>query len=403
MTTQTLPEVISPMLATPGPVPAGPGWAYEFKWDGVRAVTYAGHSGVRVLSRNDRDVTPTYPELAEVARLLGRHRAVLDGEIVALDPDDRPSFAQLQRRMHVTAPPAALLSAVPVVYYVFDVLHLDGEPTLDLPYARRRELLTGLRLAGDVVRTPEPAGGDPAGVLAAAGRRGLEGVVAKRLTSPYRPGRRSADWVKTPFSHTQEVVIIGWRPGEGRRAGTIGSLVLAVGEADGSLSFSGGVGTGFTAGMLGELQRQLAPWARRTSPVPDIPREHARGVHWVEPVLVGEVAYRTFTPDGRLRHASWRGLRPDRGVGEARRPAPARTAAPAAPATVDGSMQTPDGRWRVDIMRRGTARWYRVRHGDAEFDWLDLPAVERILTEAGADIGQLGPAGPAEPPGELPA
>jgi bifunctional non-homologous end joining protein LigD len=404
MITRTLPDLISPMLATPGPVPTGPGWAYEFKWDGVRAVTYVEDSAVRVLSRNDRDVTASYPELAEAARLLAHHTAVLDGEIVALDADGRPSFAQLQRRMHVTGPPAALLTAVPVAYHVFDVLHLDGEATLDLPYARRRELLAGLGLTGDVVRTPEePAGADAAGVMAAAGRRGLEGVVAKRLASPYRPGRRSADWVKTPFHRTQEVVVVGWKQGEGRRAGTIGSLVLAVTEDDGSLSFAGGVGTGFTAAMLGDLQRQLAPWARRTAPVPDVPREHARGVQWVEPVLVGEVAYRTFTPDGRLRHASWRGLRPDRGVQDARRPATAPVAAPAAAATVDGSMATADGRWRVDIMRRGTARWYRLRRGDAEFDWLDLPAVERILTEAGVDLGGLVPAGPDVPHRDVPA
>src|SRR3712207_4908598 len=128
MTAPTLPEVISPMLATPGPAPAGPGWSFEFKWDGVRAVTYAEGPSVRVLSRNDRDVSPTYPELGEVARLLGRRRAVLDGEIVALDPAGRPSFHELQRRMHVVEPPSSLLSAVPVGYYVFDVLHLDGEP-----------------------------------------------------------------------------------------------------------------------------------------------------------------------------------------------------------------------------------------------------------------------------------
>jgi bifunctional non-homologous end joining protein LigD len=386
----TPPEIISPMLATPGPAPAGPGWAVEFKWDGVRAVTYAGGTAVRVLSRNDRDVSTAYPELGEVARPAGRRGAVLDGEIVALDADGRPSFAQLQRRMHVVDPPAGLLSAVPVRYYVFDVLHLDGESLLHLPYERRRELLADLDPAGDVVRTPENVvGADPADMLATAARRGLEGVVAKRLASPYRPGRRSPDWIKTPLSRTQEVIVIGWKAGEGRRAGTIGSLVLALTEPDGSLSFAGGVGTGFTAGMLRDLQRRLAAWVRRTPPVPGIPREQARGVQWVEPVLVGEVAYRNVTPDGRLRHPSWRGLRPDRAVGEARRPTPAGAGSPAAAATVEGSMTTEDGRWRVDIMRRGTARWYRVRHGDNAFDWLDLPDVERILTEAGADIGRL--------------
>jgi bifunctional non-homologous end joining protein LigD len=354
--------VISPMLATLGDLPAGPGWAYEFKWDGVRAVTYVEDGRVRTLSRNDRDVSATYPELGELAERVAGRDVVLDGEIVALDPDGRPSFAQLQRRMHVVAPTASLIAAVPVAYYVFDVLHLDGRSTLDLPYLRRREILATLAVQGVVVHVPEHyldmAGSD---VMAVARRRGLEGVVAKRLASPYRPGRRSPDWIKTPIIRTQEVVIIGFKRGEGRRAGTIGSLVLAVYDGGGRLTFAGGVGTGFTHAMLAQLQRLLAPWHRRTSPVADIPREHARGVQWVEPVLVGEVAYRSWTPDGRLRHCSWRGLRPDRTPEEARRPPAATVAAEAAgggpPAggaeVVDGRMRTADGRWEVDVVRRG--------------------------------------------------
>jgi bifunctional non-homologous end joining protein LigD len=234
---------------------------------------------------------------------------------------------------------------------------------------------------------------DPAQITAAAAAHGLEGVVAKRLTSPYRPGRRSPDWVKIPFSHHQEVVIVGYKPGEGRRAGTIGSLVLAVNDPAGALTYAGGVGTGFTDAMLRDLQRQTAPLRRGTAPVP-VPREHARGVHWLEPVLVGEVAYRNWTPDGRLRHPSWRGLRPDRTPDEARRPAGA-TAMPAA--TVEGAMQTPDGRWRIEIMHRGDSRWYRVTHDDNVLDWLDLAAVERILTDVGVDMSDLVESGHAIP------
>jgi bifunctional non-homologous end joining protein LigD len=403
VTTAVMPDLVSPMLATLGTTPVVAGWGYEFKWDGVRAIAYVDRSGARVLSRNDRDVTGAYPELRELAGLLGRHQAVLDGEIVALDAAGRPSFAQLQRRMHVHEPPSSLIVAVPVAYYVFDVLHLDDTPTMPLPYTQRRELLTSLDLAGDATHTPQTfVGRDPAEVTAVAAGRGLEGIIAKRLTSPYRPGRRSADWIKTPFSHTQEVIIVGYKPGDGRRAGTLGSLVLAVTEPDGSLSYAGGVGTGFTDTMLRHLHQQLTRRTRRTSPVPDIPREHARGVHWVQPVLVAEVAFRNWTPDGRLRHPSWRGLRPDRAPGDARRSAAEHTIAPPS-ASVEGSMQTPDGHWHVDVMRRADHRWYRVRHLDNEFDWLDLPDVEHILTQAGTDISQLVPADPPPTDPALPA
>jgi bifunctional non-homologous end joining protein LigD len=376
---------ISPMLATLGDLPTGGGWAYEYKWDGVRAIAYADGTGVRLYSRNDRDVTASYPELREVARLLDGRAAVLDGEVVALDLAGRPSFAQLQRRMHVVEPPLSLVAAVPVAYYVFDVLHLDGRSTMDLPYLRRRELLGGLPVQGEAVRVPEHyVDVLAADVAEAARRRGLEGVVAKRAGSPYRPGRRSPDWVKSPFQQTQEVVIIGYKPGEGRRAGTVGSLVLAVHGPDGRLSYAGGVGTGFTHSMLADLQRTLAPWLRRTPAVAGIPREHARGVRWVEPVLVGEVAYRTWTPDGRLRHPSWRGLRPDRTPAEARRGPTAASAE-----TVEGGMRTADGRWQVDVVSRGEHRWYRVRHGRNTLDGLTIAEVEGILRAAGIDMSDL--------------
>lgn len=387
---EPLPGLAAPMLAIAGPAPTGPGWGFEFKWDGVRAVVYHQPPGVRVVSRNDRDITASYPELAEVGTLLPGRTAVLDGEIVALDADGRPSFAQLQRRMHLTDPPPSLLAAVPVLYYVFDVLHLDGADTMHLPYARRRRLLEDLSLDGRTVRTPQtPPYADAAQMLAAARARGLEGVVAKRLDSPYQSGRRSPSWVKTPLWRTQSVVLIGYRPGEGRRAGTVGSLVLAVSEPDGTLSYAGGVGTGFTDAMLDDLRRRLDPLRRATSPGVAVPREYARGVRWVEPRLVGEVAYRTFSPDGRMRHPSWRGLRPDQGVADTLRDA-------TAPATrVEGAMGTPDGAWRVEAVRRGTSHWYRLVHGDNVVDGLAIGDVERLLRRAGVDLGQLTEVHPA--------
>lgn len=240
--------------------------------------------------------------------------------------------------------------------------------------------------------------------MASAAAQGLEGVVVKRLTSSYRPGHRSPDWIKTPFSRNQEVVVVGHKPGTGRRTGTIGSLVLAVHDRTGALVFAGGVGTGFTDAELHHLQQVLAPLHRSTPPVTDIPREHARGVHWVQPSLVGEVAYRNWTPDGRLRHPSWRGLRPDRAPAEVRRPAAADPDAPALvrTATVEGAMQSPDGRWRIEVMRRGTSRWYRLTHHDNVLDWLTITDVARILTDVGVDISHLTETGPTTAAGSVP-
>jgi bifunctional non-homologous end joining protein LigD len=393
-----LPALIPPMLATLGAMPTGQGWGFELKWDGVRAVTYIQRGAVRVVSRNDLDVTKTYPELATLGGLLHGRNAIVDGEIIALDPAGHPSFARLQERMHVRAPGPALLAAVPVLYHVFDVLHLDGESTLRLPYVHRRELLTDLDMIDDTVRVP-PHFVDVDGrhVLTAAEAGGLEGVIAKRLTSTYQPGRRSPDWIKVPLNRTQEVIIIGYKAGGGRRTGTLGSLVLAVPDPTGDLVYAGGVGTGFTVTMLGDLHRRLAPLQRPTPAAP-VPREHTRGVHWVDPVLVGEVAYRTWTPDGRMRHPSWRGLRPDRTPDDIHRTAPAPATRPTpetASPQIDGAMQTPDGSWRVEALHSGTTHWYRIIHADNTIDWLTITDVEHLLHKAGIDISQLHNADPA--------
>lgn len=314
-------RLVRPMLATPGALPEKPhAWATEFKWDGLRTISYVdARSGVTAMSRNDLDVSGQYPELDELARLLGRRDAVLDGEIVALDAQGVPRFAHLQRRMHVTAPDARLLRTVPVSLYLFDVLALDGADTTDAPYRRRRHLLDGLGLDHDRVRTPPSfAGADPADIYRAAVDIHLEGVVCKRLDSTYQPGHRSPDWVKVPVALTQEVVVVGWQPGSGRRAGTIGALLLATHTPDGTLGYVGKVGTGFTRHALHQLAGDLAPLARDTAPVHGVPPAEARAAQWVRPVLVGEVTFRNWTPDGRLRHPSWRGLRPDRSPDETR-------------------------------------------------------------------------------------
>jgi bifunctional non-homologous end joining protein LigD len=374
------------MLAAAGGLPAGPGWAYEFKYDGVRAVTYVADGAVQVYSRNGNDVTRTYPELAEVAELLRGRSAVVDGEIIALGDGDRPSFARLQSRMHVVAPSATLLRTVPVRYYVFDLLRLDGESLLEMPYGKRRERLRGLGLAGEAVRVPSSfteAHGQA--VLHTAELAGFEGVVAKRLAAPYRPGKRSADWTKVPLIRTQEVLVIGYEPGEGRRSGTLGALLLGVREA-GHIRYAGQVGTGFTDAMLDHLHEQLEARRRTTSPAVGVPRDHARKARWVEPGLVGEVAYRSWTPDGRLRHASWRGLRSDQPVTAAVRPAAEE---------VRGAMETPDGQWRVEVVSRGDAEWFRLVHGDNVVESLDLPGLEDLLAQRGVELRSLRRADPA--------
>ncbi len=311
-----LPARVAPMMATlADALPADDDrWAYEMKWDGVRAVVHVDGGRPTAWSRNDIDITESYPELRAMAESMGATQAVLDGELVALDPSGRPSFELLQRRMHVTggARVRRLAASVPVTYLVFDVLHLDGRSTLSMPYRERRALLEDLDLTGPSWQTP-PAwfGGGPA-VLAAAREQHLEGVVAKRAESTYQPGARSGSWLKIKNLRTQEVLIAGWRPGRGRRADTIGSLLLAIPTADG-LRYAGRVGTGFTTADLSDLQRRLEPLATDRSPVgDDVPRADARDAHWVRPDLVGEVRYTEWTHDGRLRHPAWRGLRPDK-------------------------------------------------------------------------------------------
>ena len=311
-----LPAKVAPMMATLAdalPVDDEQ-WAYEMKWDGVRAVVHVDGGRPTAWSRNDIDITDTYPELRAMAESMGSTQAVLDGELVALDRSGRPSFELLQPRMHVTGPARVRRLAVstPVTYLVFDVLHLDGRSTLSMPYAQRRALLDGMGLSGPTWQTPPAWFGGGAAVLAAAREQHLEGVVAKQLESAYQPGARSRSWLKVKNQRTQEVIIAGWRPGQGRRTDTIGSLLLAIPDADG-LRYAGKVGTGFTSATLHDLQRRLEPLATDHSPFgDDVPRADARSARWVRPELVGEVRFTEWTRDGRLRHPAWRGLRPDK-------------------------------------------------------------------------------------------
>lgn len=320
---QPLPDRIAPMLAVTGSLPAhDEGWAYEIKWDGVRAVLYVEGGRARALSRNDKDITATFPELREAGELLGSRPAVLDGELVALGPDGRPSFGQLQQRLHLSGSAEITRRArqVPVSLVVFDVLHLDGQSMLELPYDERREHLESLGLSGAWIATGDSFRDVPgADMLAAARERGLEGLVAKRRDSPYRPGRRSGEWLKVKIFRTQEVIIGGWTEGNGERSGSLGALLLGIPEA-GELRYVGKVGTGFGAQARAELLGTLRPLARKTSPFSSrLSAAETALAHFVQPVIVGEVQYGDWTPDGHLRHPSWRGLRPDKDLREVTR------------------------------------------------------------------------------------
>ena len=309
---------IAPMLASPGllpPAAAETSWAFEMKWDGVRAIGYVERGALRLRSRNDRDVTEAYPELSRLATQVRRHQLVLDGEIVAFDEAGRPSFGALQPRMHLRDARRVrqLASESPVAFLVFDLVHVDGRSLLDLPYVERRAALAEIELNGEHWQSPPAFEGDGAAAREASRAAGLEGVVAKRLASRYRPGRRSTDWVKIKHERMQEVVVVGWEPGEGRRAGGIGALVLGVPDEDHVLRYAGQVGTGFTEETLTELAVLLRPLERKSTPLRDpLHARDAAGVRWVTPKLVGEVRFTEWTRDGKLRHPVWRGLRLDK-------------------------------------------------------------------------------------------
>lgn len=311
-----MPSSVQPMLATPGTLPDDADrWGLEVKWDGVRAIVYVSGGEVRAAGRRGVDATGRYPELQVLADLLPGRSAVLDGEVVAFDERGLPSFQRLQHRMHQDRPDARLARRYPVHYVAFDLPYLDGHLLYDLPYRDRRALLDDLELAAGPIEAPPYLPGTDAGqvreLLDYTREQGLEGLLAKRLDSPYRPGRRVDFWRKIKNFRTQDVVIGGWKAGQGRREGGIGSLLLGVYD-DAGLCFVGHVGTGFTDAALDDLHKMLAPLERSTSPYArEVPREYARLARWVEPWLAGEVEFGRWTGDDMLLHASWRGLRPD--------------------------------------------------------------------------------------------
>jgi len=300
------------MLATPGVLPTGTDWAYEFKWDGVRALVDSSAGRLTVTSRNGNDVTRGYPELAALSGAL--EDGLLDGEIVAL-ADGRPSFSALQARMHVRGRQVNdLARAIPVTFLAFDVLRLYGVDLCDRPYAERRATLERLDLHGPAWTVP-PAFDDGPATSAASLEQRLEGVMAKRLTSTYRPGQRSRDWVKVKHTRTQDAVVGGWKPGEHGRKGRIGSLLIGTYDGD-RLVFAGHVGSGLTEAHIDDIEHRLEPIRRSNSPfAAGVPADQARQAVWCEPQLVVEVRFTGWTPDHRIRHPVFRRLRPDLDAG----------------------------------------------------------------------------------------
>jgi len=287
---------VAPMKAAIGSLPVDDEqWAYEIKWDGYRTIVFvdAEQQQVRVQSSSGLDVSGTYGELGGMWRDLNAGSAVLDGEIVVFGDDGRPSFEALQR--HRTQ----------VVFQAFDVLEIDGTDVTALPYEQRRSLLADVLDAGDNWTVPSHRVGGGAELLAATAERGLEGVMAKRLGSPYLVGRRSPNWRKVKNRVRVEVVVGGFTRGSGNRSSTFGALLVGTRDGD-ALRFAGGVGTGFTQRRLEELLALLRPLVVDTCPFdPAPPREYTRDAVWVRPDHTAVVDIAEFTNDGLVRHASF--------------------------------------------------------------------------------------------------
>lgn len=310
------PQHVKPMLATlaralPRDEDA---WTFEFKWDGIRAIALWDGTRLRLETRNLRDVTHAWPELEGLAAALGDRPAILDGEIVALTDEGNPSFQRLQERMHVADRGTAVRKAatVPASYLVFDVLRLGDRDLMPLPWTERRPLLESLALAGPSwATTPSVPGGGEA-LLETVRQRSMEGVICKRMDSAYVEGARSKSWLKVKLQQSDEFLVGGWFPGEGRRANRIGSLLLGTPDGRGGLDYVGNVGTGFTDAELTRLERRLAGCRRDTSPFTGGGTPKRASV-FVEPELVVEVEFTERTDEGILRHPSYKGIRVDKG------------------------------------------------------------------------------------------
>jgi bifunctional non-homologous end joining protein LigD len=308
----------APMLATledEKNMPRGEGWEFEIKWDGYRIVGRVAGGEAELRTRKDQDYTERFANVAkELAKALKTPDCVVDGEVCALDEEGRPSFSAMQQRKPGT----------PIVYYLFDLLEVDGDSIIDRPLSERRERLEQLLDGRNRTVMPSEPFDDGPALMQAARERKLEGVVAKRLESRYQPGKRTRDWLKFKAHYEQEFVIAGYTRGKGRRESAFGSLVLAVYGEDGP-EYVGNVGTGFDEAEIERLLKKLRPLERKEPPfaeVPKLPRVRKGDVVWVEPKLVAEVSFVEWTHDKRLRAPVYLGLREDKEPEEVRREIP---------------------------------------------------------------------------------
>jgi DNA ligase D-like protein (predicted ligase) len=286
-----------------------PAWIYERKFDGERCLAFRDGQQLRLMTRNQQQVTSTYPEIAEALRTQAAADFIVDGEVVAFDGDET-SFSRLQQRLGVRAPSPALLARVPVYIYLFDVLWADGRDVRSEPLLKRKAVLHGLLSFGGPLRYAEHRDTDGEAYYREACQLGWEGLIAKRADSPYRAGR-NRDWLKFKCLNGQEFVIGGYTDPKGSRTG-FGALLLGYYDADRKLRYAGKVGTGFDRPTLTSLHAALAALERPApafEPVRGLPRS---GVHWVQARLVAQVGFSEWTADGELRHPRFQGLRRDK-------------------------------------------------------------------------------------------
>jgi bifunctional non-homologous end joining protein LigD len=295
-------------------------WLFERKLDGERCLVFADDDGVRLMSRNQRDITTTYPDVAAaLAAQISAPGQILDGEIVAFR-GSATSFSQLQQRLGLQHPSASVVSAVPVTYYLFDVMYSGGRDVRPLPQLERKQLLRRLLSFDDPLRYTEHRERDGEEYFAQACSDGWEGLIAKRAAAPYRSGR-TRDWLKFKCENAQEFVIGGFTDPQGSRQG-LGALLIGYYDPDGRLNYAGKVGTGFSENVLRQLHAELSRLQRDSAPF-DVGRLPRARVHWVEPRLVAEVGFSEWTTDGQLRHPRYQGLRDDKEPAEVVRETPA--------------------------------------------------------------------------------